>query len=161
MKRSDLCKLPPGSAELVIAHAVWRRQRGLGPSMPYINERDPRKALKFAQSVVRASEWSRDVAGIGKIFAEKRSFESMDEVMLEVALRHIVTSSSSEEEVLNRAQNDLGIPPEYFSISSFLPEDQAGREIREFVRGLGGLVMKNGAVASIVADTFKGETIFI
>jgi len=129
--------------------------------MPYINERDPRKALKFAQSVVRASEWSRDVAGIGKIFAEKRSFESMDEVMLEVALRHIVTSSSSEEEVLNRAQNDLGIPPEYFSISSFLPEDQAGREIREFVRGLGGLVMKNGAVASIVADTFKGETIFI
>lgn len=161
MRRSDLRKLPIGSAELVIAHAAWRRQRGRRPSMSFINERDPRKALKFAQAVVNADQWSKKIAGIGKIFAEGRSFETMDKLMLEVAIRHIVTTSSSEHEALARVQNELGLPPENFSISSFLPDDTPGREMRELVRGLGGLIMKNGAVACVAADTFKGEIVFI
>ena len=161
MKRSDLLKLPVGSAQLVVAHAEWRRQRGHRPSMSFVNERDPKKALKFAQVVIKADQWSREVAGIGKIFAEKRSFESMDELMLKVVLRHIVITSSSEEEILARVQKELGMSPEFISVDAFLPDDNAGREIRELVRGLGGLIMKNGAVTSVVAETFKGETIFV
>ena len=54
MKKPVLSRKPTKKAtqvlaRTVIAHAAWKRSRGRNPSMPFMDERNPRKALKRAE----------------------------------------------------------------------------------------------------------------
>lgn len=160
MKRSALRKLLPGSAELVIAHAVWRGQRGRGPSMSYINERDPRKALKLAQSVVKAAgQAARLSQVVSKVLqANGKTYKNMTNAEFRMAVREIIRTASSEEEVQRRVRDELDYPYG-LALHTSVPEDSIGREARELVRGLGGLVMRNGAMAMAMMHGRDGKTI--
>ncbi len=46
---------PVGSAQYVVAHAVWQRSRGRGPSCCFGEEREPRQALRSAFSSIKTS----------------------------------------------------------------------------------------------------------
>lgn len=52
MKKKQVNALAQGSPEYVIAHASWRRKRGRQPSVAYLKERNPRKALALAKQVI-------------------------------------------------------------------------------------------------------------
>lgn len=45
MTKKEVYAHSRGSAEFVIAHGLWKKQRGKNPSMPYKEELNPRKAL--------------------------------------------------------------------------------------------------------------------
>lgn len=52
MKKPDLSRYKAGSAELVVAHAAWRRSRGRRPSMSFGEEGNPIQALVTASFLV-------------------------------------------------------------------------------------------------------------
>lgn len=162
MVRSDICGLPLGSAELVIAHAKWRRQRGRRPSMPFINERDPRKALRLAQTVIKADSHAAQLDLLASRYVKDRgkNFRDMTNAELKSAVRHIIRTSVSEEEVRQRVRDELGYSYT-LALHTSIPDDTTGREARELVRGLGGLVMKNGAMAMAMMRGRDGKTISI
>lgn len=61
MKKSQVRKFRPWSAEHIIAHARWKAGRGGRPSLAYRGERNPRKALVLAKKMAQDTEF-RDVA---------------------------------------------------------------------------------------------------
>lgn len=50
MKRRMFSGLKPNSAEHVLAHAKWRTSKGKRPSMAYVHEKNPIKALRLANA---------------------------------------------------------------------------------------------------------------
>jgi hypothetical protein len=79
----------------------------------------------------------------------------MTDAEIKIAARHIITSSSSEAEVQQRLRDELGYPYDA-ALCTNIPDDATGREARELVRGLGGLVMKNGAMAMAMIHGHDG-----
>ena len=146
MKKSVLFQHEQGSAEQVLVHAAWQRSRGRNPSMSFVGEHNPRKALSLANSVIRAAQHTKLIDSIGAVIVRRKSYSDMTDTEIKVAARHIITSSSSEAEVQQRLRDELGYPYGA-ALHTSIPDDATGREARELVRGLGGLVMKSGAMA--------------
>jgi len=134
-----------GSAERVVAHAVWKRSRGKNPSMSFIGERNPRKALLLAHSVIDRANHTDTLNRLGARIAQSKDFDSMTDVEIKIAVRSIVASSSSEEEIERRLIDELNYH-DVIDLCIDIPTDEVGKQARELVRGLGGLVMKNGAM---------------
>lgn len=155
MNKSVLSQHEQGSAEQVVAHAAWQRSRGRNPSMSFVGEHNPRKALALANSVIRAAQRTKLIDSIGAVVVRRKSYSDMTDVELKVAARHIITSSSSEAEVQERLRDELGYPYS-IALHTTIPDDATGREARELVRGLGGLVMKNGAMAMAMMHGHDG-----
>ncbi len=134
-----------GTAEHVINSALQRGREGKPPELPYITETDPTKAVSLATAVVigdlRAKMADAHAAG----FAKGKRYDDMTDAEIKAAARNIVRSSSSKDEIQRRIRDELGYP---YSVSLCIeePKDATGREARELVRGLGGLVTKNGAM---------------
>ncbi len=146
MKKSILSQHAKGSAEEVVAHAKWRRSRGRNPSMSFVGERNPRKALSAAEAVIAGAKHADFISQLGELVVRHKSYDDMTDAEIEVAARHIISSSSSEAEVQQRLRDELGYPYGDIALHTSIPDDAIGREARELVRGLGGLVMKNGAM---------------
>lgn len=144
-----------GSAEQVVAHAAWRRSRGHNPSMSFVGERNPRKALLLANSVICVAQQHKLIDSIGAVMIQHKSYDDMTDAEIEVATRFIITSSSSEAEVHQRLREELGYPYSV-ALNTSIPVDAIGMEARELVRGLGGLVMKNGAMAMAMLHGHDG-----
>ena len=155
MKKSVLSQHEQGSAEQVVAHATWQRSRGRNPSMSFVGEHNPRKALSLADSVIRAARHTKLIDSIGAVFVWGKSYHVMTDVEIKVAARYIITSSSSEAEVQQRLRDELSYPYRV-ALHTTIPEDATGREARELVRVLGGLVMKNGAMAMAMMHGHDG-----
>lgn len=68
---------------------------------------------------------------------------------VKAAIAQIVTTSSSDEEIVRRIGAEFGYSPDSIRIHSHTPTDDVGREAREIVRGLGGLVRKDGAMVML------------
>lgn len=149
-----------GSAEQVVAHAAWQRSRGRNPSMFFLGQRNPRKALALACSVIRTITQTELLNTLGAIVMSYKSYHNMTDLEIEAAARHIVNSSSSEDEAQQRLRDELGYPYGDIQLCTTMPKDATGREARELVRGLGGLVMKNGALAMAILEGHE-RTIFI
>lgn len=60
MKKSQFAQFCPQSAEFVVAHGLWRKNRGRRPSMSYMGERNPRKAFKLAIVMIKDVKNSLD-----------------------------------------------------------------------------------------------------
>lgn len=155
MKKSAISEYSKGSAEQVIAHAAWQHSRGRNPSMPFLGESNPIKALALATSVIERVELGKMVAEIGAIITRKKSYYEMDDVEIKAAVRHIISSSSSEAEVEKRLRDEIDYPYD-IAMYTTIPDDATGREARELVRGLGGLVMKNGAMVMAMMHGHDG-----
>ncbi len=147
MKKAALLQFEHGSAEQVVAHAARQCSRGSNPSMSFVGERNPRKALALAHAVIRQAERTKMIGSIGAVVVRHRSYDTMTDLEIAAAARHIISSSSSENEVHQRLRDELDYPFGDISLHTSIPNDATGREARELVRGLGGLVMKNGAMA--------------
>lgn len=48
MKKDKIAQFYQWSAEFVVAHGLWRKSRGRRPSMSYMGERNPEKAIERA-----------------------------------------------------------------------------------------------------------------
>ncbi|MFA5124793.1 MAG: hypothetical protein WC473_03140 [Patescibacteria group bacterium] len=155
MNQSALSQYEQGSAERVIAHAAWKHSRGRQPSMTFILEHNPRKALALAKSVIRCNQQTKLLDRIGAKIVESKTYDNMTDAEIKIAVRSIISSSSSEEEVKQRVRDELGCPYG-ICLSTDVPTDVVGREARELVRGLGGLVMKNGAMAMATIHGHNG-----
>jgi hypothetical protein len=146
------------SAEEVMAHAAWQRKRGRNPSMSFVGERNPRKALAVAMAVIQQAQRTELVNEVAGTVLKGKSYWEMTDAEFKLAVRRIICDSSSEEEVERRLREEL----EYLEgicLHADIPEDATGREARELVRGLGGLVMKNGAMAMAMLWGPNGNSI--
>ncbi len=155
MKRTVVSQCEQGSAEEVVAHAAWQRSRGRNPSMAFVGQNNPRKALAMAKGVIQMAKHTALGNSIGKVVVRYKKYHEMSDLEIEVAARHIISSSSSEEEVQRRFRDELGYPYPV-DLNTSIPDDEVGRQARELVRGLGGLVMQNGAMAQAIIDGHEG-----
>lgn len=146
MKKSIVSECQVGSAEEVVLHAAWQKSRGRRPSMAFLGERNPRKALALANVVVRQVAFSARFDAVVAPVVARKSFAEMSDAEIKVAARQIIRTSSTEAEARRRLRDEIGYPYSV-ALSVSLPADATGREARELVRGLGGLVMANGAMA--------------
>lgn len=69
MKKRDVDKFETGTPERVVAHAAWQRSRGRQPSMFFMNEANPRKALALAiKAILRdAWKWGRMITTMAEV----------------------------------------------------------------------------------------------
>ena len=156
MRKSVISKHTQGSAEEVVAHAKWRHSRGRNPSMSFVGERNPRKALSLAEAVIAGAKHADFISKLGELaIRHKSSYAEMTDAEIEAAARYIITSSSSATEAQQRLRDELGYPYG-IALHITLPDDATGREARELMRGLGGLVMKNGAMAMAMMHGHDG-----
>lgn len=155
MKKSALSQHKEGSAERIVAHAVWQRSRGRNPSMSFVGERNPLKALALANSILHVAQHTALVDLIGSVVVGHKSYEDMTDSEIKVAVRRIIRSSSSEDEVHRRVRDELSYPYSV-ALHTTVPEDATGKEARELVRGLGGLIMANGAMTMAMMHGHDG-----
>lgn len=159
MKKSVLSQYEKGSAEQVLAHAVWQRSRGRNPSMCFAGERNPHKALLFARFVVFGAKKTSLINSLGAaVIKQGKPYYAMTDIEIRFAVRYIITSSSSKEEVQQRLRDELGSPCDAL-LQVAVPDNAGEREARELFRGLGGLVMKNGAM--VLAMIFGNHGIIL
>ena len=79
---------------------------------------------------------------------------------IKTAMRGIVMSSESDDEIERRAAEELGYPYG-LAITSRNPTDNVGREAQSIVAGLGGLIRKDGAMVMIMMHGPRGNTLSI
>jgi hypothetical protein len=84
-----------------------------------------------------------------------KRYDDMTDAEIKSAARTIVATSSSEDEVRRRLLDEIGYPYTV-ALHTCVPSDEAGREARVLVQGLGGLVMRNGAMAMAMMHGHDG-----
>ena len=65
MKKGQVLAHESGTAARVIAHAAWQRSRGRKPSMPFLAQNNPRKALQAAKIIATSNPMNRVAAAPG------------------------------------------------------------------------------------------------
>lgn len=162
MKKTFL-KHKPGTAAFVVQHGLYMASRGKNPSMTFLTETNPRQALELAKVILESQEWRELVNEVASLIVPshiKKPFNEMGTQEIEIALRHIVTTSSSEEEIRRRIKDELKCPG-HPTLHIDQPKDQVGEEARELVKALGGLVTKTGAMVMIMIHGPDGEVISV
>jgi hypothetical protein len=133
------------TAEQVVRAAIENTDLGKQPDLPYINEQDPTKAVRLAVAVLREEISAILKDALHAAQARGKSYSDMTDEEIKAAARNIVRTSSSEAEIQQRIRDEIGYPYGV-SLCIHMPDDSTGREARELVRSLGGLVTKNGAM---------------
>jgi hypothetical protein len=135
----------PGSPQYVIANAALRALVGLPPILPYMHHADPRAALAAAKRLVAAAASQDLVQTIQAAAVGTRDYSAMTDAELKVAVREIIRTSASAEEVQRRTRDELGYPYT-ISLSVRRPTDTVGREAQALVLALGGLTLTDGSM---------------
>ena len=91
---------------------------------------------------------------------EQENFREMINAELEVAVKQIIQTSSSEDEVKKRLASELQYPYS-IAITSHIPTDGVGQSARAIAQGLGGLTMKNGAMVMVMMFGRGGEVLHL
>lgn len=94
MKKSQFAQLRPQSAEFVVAHGLWRKNRGRRPSMSYMGECNPEKALKLAIVMIKDVKYAKEHA---RLF-----------------YRYVINQKAKFEEKMNSLDKKYGKLPEIF-----------------------------------------------
>ena len=158
-RNSCLATLSKGSAAYVVAHARWQQSRGRRPSMPYLAENNPRKALAAARAFLSAiNNRQRLIDLLPRLGTTTPELaQQMGPGEIKVHVRRIVADSSSELELRHRLENELDISDAL--IVWHMPSDQTGIEARDIGIALGGLVSKSGAMVMIMGYSARGDVI--
>ncbi len=151
-----------GTAAYVIAHAKWMTSRGRNPSMQFLTEKNPCKALASAKVICNSVEQYQYVGGIvasqgEQILKQGRPYNDFDENEVTAVARHIVTTSESEEQLKERLETSLGCSMVMVSVLRALT--QLGREAKELCLAMGGLTMKDGSLVQVMFFSPRGEII--
>jgi hypothetical protein len=141
----------PGTAQHVVAQAAIRRMAGQGPNLPFMGITNPVEALAAARAFLRDVAFpiaQRDalLGAVGEIVGERiRAGLPMDDAQFGAAVAHIVQTSTSRKQIVQRLNEELGYTGPV-SMQIHKPHDAAGRQAVEIVRALtGGQIMANGA----------------
>ena len=89
-----------------------------------------------------------------KAVVDVATWIEMTDNEIEIAARNIIITSSSEAEVHKRLLDELGYSG--MALRTNIPTDLVGKEARDLARGMGGLVMKNGAMAMAMMHGHDG-----
>lgn len=87
--------------------------------------------------------------------AGSKDYRDMTDSEIKEAVKQIVITSSSEDEVRSRVADELGYPYG-ISMHTHVPEGDVGMEGKEILEGLGGLVLKNGAMVMVMIHGHNG-----
>ena len=157
MTKQDLCRHEEETAERVIAHAQRQRARGRNPSMTYLGEGNPRRALVLAKLALVQINSIKALAEIGKQTLSLAKYPGMTDWEILSSVVYITSTSSSKEELLRRLKEELEYPHEVMT-RVLLPKNQAGKTTREILRGIGGVIMADGSMSRV---KIKGHNNFI
>jgi hypothetical protein len=158
MKKAQILQCPIGSAKRVIAHAKLQRSRGRQPSMPYLTEKNPRLALQLAMKIDQAHK-QQNIRAKLEAMVPTRTFQEMSDAEFEIALKKIIRSSTTKEEMKAKAK-EIGYPYG-LSLNIDQPIDKVGHEAAEIVSALGGLTTKTGAMVMCMAHGPSGEIVSV
>lgn len=156
-------------AQVVIDHARHKRRRGRGPSMSFMGEYNPRKALALAErftrsEVLNSSACQKQAALYARLtglaaravphLTSGKRWVKMNEAERKMTIIGIVADVGTEAELRERlavvgvdVTDDL-----YISWHVSEPGNVVGHEARLLTQALGGLVSKSGALVSIMID---------
>jgi len=133
-----------GTAGWVLGHGVWMMSQGKNPSEPYLEERNPRKALLKAEEMWKTLDSQKKttavVGKLGGIIAKHIRAEEMTDDEARAVLKHIAVTSTSEEEVQRRA-GEIGFCAVCTNVLSAI--SSIGREVRELCLAMGGVTLNN------------------
>lgn len=161
--RKKFSQFAPGTAAFVIQHASYKASRGRNPSQQFLTERNPRKALESARKIASVIESN---AHVGKIMAKvgrfvldsptKPPYDQMSELEAQAAVRHIVASSSTEQEVQRRIKSELGCPHDI--MTHVLRElSRIADEAKELCLAMGGVTLKTGELIQVMFGSPDGS----
>jgi hypothetical protein len=156
---------PVGSAARVIAHAQYRASRGKKPSMAYLTETNPRKALEAAHRIEGAivdndhkEFFARKKAD--SIIIQKRPYDQLTPGEAGLAMRRIIVNSSDSAEVARRFRDELGCP--YTPCMNVMEmKSSTSHEARDLCLALGGVALKTGQPIMLMVHGPDGETIVL
>ena len=89
-----------------------------------------------------------------------RDWTDLSDDEIKAAVKEIVRTSESDDEIKRRVADELG-NPYGMAITSHLPTDDVGQQAQALVECLGGPVRKDGAMVMIMMHGPNGNTISI
>ena len=134
-----------GTAEHIIASAGSNGAE-LSPEHSFLGTTNADHAFQLACEVLVGEETAlvQDLLATAGI---EMNYDTMTDAQIRAAARLIVRDSNSLVEIERRLQGEIGYP---YDVGLYLemPYDRHTFAEREAVRGLGGLVMKSGAMVT-------------
>lgn len=117
------------------------------------------EALK---QIIQAQEpVARALSSVGEsIVKSGKPYYELDTNEIKAALRHIITTSESEEEIKQRVKEEFHCPYEP-SLHSLTALTAAAGEAKMLCQAMGGLTMKNGTLVQLMIWGPDGETIMM
>jgi hypothetical protein len=117
------------------------------------------EALK---QIIQAQEpVARALNSVGEsIIKSGKPYHELETNEIKAALRHIVTTSESEEEIKRRVKDEFHYPYEP-SLNSLTALTAAAGEAKMLCMAMGGLKMKNGTLVQLRIWSPTGETIMM
>ncbi len=149
----------PGSAAYVVEDAKKRAAQGLPPVATYLDFTDPLVALAAATAVVTQGKLS-DLSVSAAAGAIKASnWRYMTDAEFKAAVRNIVRTSHSGQEIVNRLRDELGYDhPVDLHVQS--PDgDYVDREAADLARALGVPVTASNLCVAMALNGPSGKVI--
>ena len=114
------------------------------------------------EQIIRAQEpVARALSSVGEnIIKNGRSYHELDTNEIKAALRHIITTSESEEEIKRRVKEEFHCPYEP-SINPLTALTAAAGEAKMLCQAMGGLTMNNGTLVQLMVWGPDGEAIMM
>jgi len=149
-------KFEIGTAERVVYHAQYKASRGKGPSMSFLSERNPRKALASAKLFLDRKVVCDNISILLESFGSailqdpnRPDYDEMTESQIIAAARHIISTSENEEEVKRRMVEELGCHGEPHT-NVLTAINRIGAEVKELCLALGGVTLKTGELIQVM-----------
>ncbi len=138
---------------------AWEMETGflVGVSLSYF-QADREESIRLT-GVAISRCWLVLTRG-NKPVSAKKTFTNMTHSEFKAAVRAIVSTSSSQDEVRRRLITELQYPnPELVDVTIDVPADEVGRQGAELLRKIGNLTTKNGATVSVEIPDQDGDII--
>jgi hypothetical protein len=87
-----------------------------------------------------------------------KNYRDLSDAEIQAKLRQICAESTTEQEIRDKLRDELGYSY-HAAIDTHMPTDAVGRSAQAIVRGLGGPLMKSGAMVMMMIHGPRGNTI--
>ncbi len=114
--------------------------------MEVLNNPDLKLAVLFEETR------SRLESNLAEQLMGTKTWATMNKNERDKCLKHVVSQVESEQELTDRLRTDFGITYAAIAWEQPAPDDKTGQEALMFVRALGGLVSRSGAMVMIMTD---------
>lgn len=119
------------------------------------------QTVDIKQIIAARQPVEKALGTVGKLIIESgRAYHMLSDEEIKAALRHIVTTSESEDEIKRRVKEEFRCPYEP-SLNSLTALTAVGGEAKMLCQAMGGLTMKNGTLVQLMIFSPRGETIWM